>query len=41
MKKFVFILAVTFAIALFVSSCNNQVCPAYSKAETDQTDYNG
>lgn len=41
MKKIAVILAVVFAFALIASSCNNQVCPAYSKADTEQTDHNG
>ena len=35
MKKFAVILAVVFVVALALSSCGNQDCPAYSKADTD------
>ncbi|MFO7851487.1 MAG: hypothetical protein ACQERS_05525 [Bacteroidota bacterium] len=35
MKRLAVILAVAFVLALAVSSCNNEICPAYSKAETD------
>lgn len=41
MKKIAVILAVIFVVALIASSCNNQVCPAYTKADTEQTDHNG
>jgi len=41
MKKVAVILVITFITALFVSSCNEKACPAYSKAETSQTDNNG
>jgi len=35
MKKFAVIIAVAFILALALSSCNNEVCPAYSNADTD------
>ncbi|MEA1886518.1 MAG: hypothetical protein U9N72_04845 [Bacteroidota bacterium] len=35
MKRLAVILAVAFILALAISSCNNEVCPAYSKAGTD------
>jgi PBP1b-binding outer membrane lipoprotein LpoB len=41
MKKIAVILAICFIAALFLSSCNEKTCPAYSKAETSQTDNNG
>ena len=34
MKKFVVIAAVLFVVALALSSCNNDTCPAYSSADT-------
>jgi len=36
MKKFVFLLLVTFVTTLVVSSCSQKECPAYSKADTEQ-----
>lgn len=41
MKKFVIILVVCFITAIFAGSCNEKVCPAYSKAESSQTEING
>jgi predicted small secreted protein len=35
MKKLAVIIAVAFALALALSSCNNELCPAYSDAGTD------
>lgn len=40
MKKFAVIVAVVFVVALAMSSCNNDSCPAYSKADTG-TEYIG
>jgi len=37
MKKLSILLLVTFITALVVSSCNKEACPAYSKAESEQT----
>ena len=34
MKKFAVILFIAFVTALVMSSCNREVCPAYSKADT-------
>jgi hypothetical protein len=34
MKKLAFIATVVFVLALVVSSCGKEACPAYSKAET-------
>jgi hypothetical protein len=34
MKKFAFILLVTFVTALVASSCNKKECPAYSKGHS-------
>lgn len=41
MKKVAVILVITFITALVISSCNKEVCPAYSKADTEQTEHNG
>jgi hypothetical protein len=41
MKKALIILAVVFAAGIILSSCNKQVCPAYSQADTEQTETNG
>jgi hypothetical protein len=41
MKKFAVILVITFFTALFVSSCSEKACPAYTSAETSQTENNG
>jgi hypothetical protein len=38
MKKAVIILAVVFAVGIIMSSCNKQACPAYSQADTEQTE---
>lgn len=38
MKKIAVILVVCFITALAVSSCNEKSCPAYSKAEVQQTE---
>lgn len=35
MKRFGIVLAVAFVLALALSSCNNDVCPAYTDAGTD------
>jgi len=35
MKKIAVLIAVAFVLALALSSCNNEVCPAYSKADID------
>jgi hypothetical protein len=37
MKKISVLLIATFFTALVVSSCNKKDCPAYSKADTEQT----
>ncbi|MEZ5000486.1 MAG: hypothetical protein R2744_13700 [Bacteroidales bacterium] len=34
MKRFAVIVAVVFVVALALSSCNNDACPAYSSADT-------
>jgi hypothetical protein len=41
MKKFAVILVVLFVTAVFFSSCNEKACPAYSKADSQQTENNG
>jgi hypothetical protein len=41
MKKIAVILLLTFVIALVVSSCNRELCPAYSKADVDRTEHIG
>lgn len=41
MKKSAVILLITFVVALVISSCNRETCPAYSKAESDQTEHAG
>ena len=41
MKKVAFILVIAFVTALVVSSCNKEACPAYSQADTEQTNQPG
>lgn len=41
MKKIAAVLVISFIIAIVVSSCNNQACPAYSKVETEQSGHVG
>jgi ABC-type Fe3+-citrate transport system substrate-binding protein len=41
MKKIAVILVICFITALFVSACSQKSCPAYTKAETSQTENNG
>ena len=36
MKKFICIFLAAFIIAFIAGSCNQKVCPAYSKANTEQ-----
>jgi len=38
MKKAVIIIAVVFAMGIVLSSCNKQACPAYSQADTEETE---
>jgi hypothetical protein len=40
MKKFAVLLLVVFVAAIVVSSCSPKDCPAYSKADTEQTGKN-
>ncbi|MGM0666779.1 MAG: hypothetical protein ACQETA_05615 [Bacteroidota bacterium] len=35
MKRFAILMAFAFILALALSSCNNEVCPAYTKADTE------
>jgi hypothetical protein len=37
MKKIVIIAAVCLLLGSVLSSCNNEVCPAYTQAETEQS----
>ena len=37
MKKVIVLLVITFITVLVVSSCGKKQCPAYSKADTEQT----
>jgi len=41
MKKVALVLVAMFIAALVISSCNREVCPAYSKAETEQAEQVG
>jgi len=41
MKKIAVIIVLVFVITLIISSCNRDVCPAYSKAETEQPEQVG
>jgi len=41
MKKAAIIVIFVFAVGLIMSSCNREICPAYSQADTEQTEYNG
>lgn len=40
MKKIAVLLVICFITAIFVSSCNEKACPAYSKNETEQAETN-
>lgn len=40
MKKFAVLLIVAFFTALVVSSCNKEACPAYTQADTEQSEQN-
>jgi hypothetical protein len=41
MKKYAVILLITFVTALVISSCNREACPAYSKADVEQSEHIG
>jgi len=41
MRKFAIILVITFVTTLLLSSCNNELCPAYSKADIEQAENAG
>jgi hypothetical protein len=38
MKKFAFILLLAFVTVMAVSSCNKEVCPAYSNSDSENTE---
>lgn len=40
MKKLAVLIIVVFITVLVISSCNRKECPAYSKADTEQTGRN-
>ena len=40
MKKLAVLLIVAFITVLIISSCNRKECPAYSKADMEQTGRN-
>jgi len=41
MKRAAIILAVVFAVGILMSSCNRQICPAYSHVDSEQTEQAG
>jgi hypothetical protein len=41
MKRFAVLIVVAFMAAMALSSCNREVCPAYSNAENVQTEHAG
>ncbi len=41
MKKLIIVAVVVLFIAGLFSSCNNEACPAYGNANTEQTGSNG
>ncbi len=41
MKRAAIILAVVFAVGVIMSSCNKQVCPAYSHVDSEQIEHAG
>ncbi|MFO7935398.1 MAG: hypothetical protein R6U78_15120 [Bacteroidales bacterium] len=41
MKRAAILIVALFAAGLILSSCNKEVCPAYSQVDTEQTDHNG
>jgi len=41
MKKAAVIIALFFAAGIILSSCNKQICPAYSQVDTEQTEQAG
>jgi hypothetical protein len=41
MKKFAVILLLTIVTALVISACNRETCPAYSKADVEQSEHIG
>jgi len=38
MKKLAIICAACMVLGIILSSCNREVCPAYGKADTEQTE---
>lgn len=38
MKRAAVILAIVFAVGIVMSSCSKHVCPAYSQADTEQSE---
>jgi hypothetical protein len=41
MRKFAIILVIIFVTALVFSSCNQELCPAYSKADVEHAAHQG
>lgn len=41
MKKVIVVATVCLFLAGLFSSCNNEACPAYGQADTEQVDFNG
>ncbi len=38
MKRIAAIIVIVFTLGLIMSACNSKACPAYSQADTDQTE---
>ncbi len=38
MKRASILIIILFTVGLLFSACNKQVCPAYSQADTEQTE---
>lgn len=41
MKKIAILMVVICAAIVFLSSCNNKVCPTYSSVQTERAEQNG
>ncbi|MFO7573671.1 MAG: hypothetical protein R6W67_00755 [Bacteroidales bacterium] len=41
MKKFAIVIVVAFLAALLASSCNREICPAYTDAGSSNTEHIG
>ena len=41
MKKFAIVFVMAFLVALLASSCNREICPAYTNANQVSTDHIG